>query len=206
MGAASRRAPADPPGPVHRASEHHRGPPRSGRPALGRRAGGAGRQRTIPRPPDLTAAPARICKFMFPAALANRSANETGACLPAHELPDRCISMRHTRLAETSSFAADRVGFKHAGVRQLQSSRRADALFGDKDLGVAGRSAGGPELAWVRESRHGRSRSMTCSGLASLSASVLSRCRETITPSITALTSAARSAASSAAIGLLICA
>jgi len=189
MGAASRRAPADPPGPVHRASEHHRGPPRSGRPALGRRAGGAGRQRTIPRPPDLTAAPARICKFMFPAALANRSANETGACLPAHELPDRCISMRHTRLAETSSFAADRVGFKHAGVRQLQSSRRADALFGDKDLGVAGRC-----------------RSMTCSGLASLSASVLSRCRETITPSITALTSAARSAASSAAIGLLICA
>ena len=44
---------------------------------------------------------------------------------------------------------------------------------------------------------------MTCSGLASLSASVLSRCRDTITPSITALTNAARSSASSAAIGLL---
>ena len=43
---------------------------------MGRRAGGAGRQRTIPRPSDLTAAPARTRKFMFPAALANRSANE----------------------------------------------------------------------------------------------------------------------------------
>jgi hypothetical protein len=43
---------------------------------MGRRAGGAGRQRTIPRPPDLTAAPARTCEFMFPAALANRSATK----------------------------------------------------------------------------------------------------------------------------------
>jgi predicted PhzF superfamily epimerase YddE/YHI9 len=76
---APRRAPADPPGPVHRAAQHHRDPPRSGRPAMGRRAGGAGRQRTIPRPPDLTAAPARTCIFMFPAALASRLANETGS-------------------------------------------------------------------------------------------------------------------------------
>ena len=45
---------------------------------------------------------------------------------------------------------------------------------------------------------------MTCCGLAAVSASELSRCRETITPSHTALTSAARTSASSAGIGRLI--
>lgn len=44
---------------------------------MGRRAGSAGRQRTIPRPSDLTAAPPRTCKVMLPAALANRLADET---------------------------------------------------------------------------------------------------------------------------------
>ena len=45
---------------------------------MGRRAGGTGRQRTIPRPPDVTAAPARTCEFMSPAALANRPPNKPG--------------------------------------------------------------------------------------------------------------------------------
>jgi hypothetical protein len=44
-----------PPGPVHRAAQHDRGSPRPDRPAVGWRAGGVGRGRTLPRPSDLTA-------------------------------------------------------------------------------------------------------------------------------------------------------
>jgi hypothetical protein len=39
-----------------RAAQHDRGPPRPRRPTLGRRADGAGRGRTLPRPSDLIAA------------------------------------------------------------------------------------------------------------------------------------------------------
>ena len=72
---------------------------------MGRRAGGTGRQRTIPRPPDVTAAPARTREFMFPAALANRPANKTGHGRSVR-IGHGCVDMRHTRSAETSSTAA----------------------------------------------------------------------------------------------------
>ena len=117
-GAAARRAPADPPGPVHRASQHHRGPPRSGRPAVGRRAGGAGRQRTVPRPADLTAAPARICTFMFPAALADRPANRNRSVPPSARIARRMHKYAAHRLAGTCSFAALRSGASVGGSHE----------------------------------------------------------------------------------------
>jgi hypothetical protein len=110
---------------------------------MGRRAGSAGRQRTIPRPPDLTAAPARTCKFMFPAALANRLANETGACAAAHRLRHGCISMRHTRLAETSSIAAMRDVQDHQTRRVLWPPRAAAGILTGLCQGTIGQPEAG---------------------------------------------------------------
>ena len=56
----------------------------------------------------MTAAPARTCEFMSPATLAEIPANKTGHGRSVR-IGHGCTVMRHTRFAETSSTAAERL-------------------------------------------------------------------------------------------------
>ena len=92
---------------------------------MGRRAGGAGRQRTIPRPSGLTAAPHAPVNSCLPPLSPINWQTKRGM-RRSERIGYRCISMRHTRRAETSSTATDRTSSRSPWLAAMSTKFRGN--------------------------------------------------------------------------------